>query len=71
MPINDEVLAALVTPEGIIEIGEWIFKINKINNSVAALHESNSHFLTELKSDIANPNIYLFSTNDDILDLLE
>lgn len=71
MAINDEHLAAFVSPEGIIEIGEWIFKINPAKSLVTVLNEKDENLYQDLLNDVSNPKIYKFSTNDDVLDLLE
>lgn len=71
MAINDEHLAALVNPQGIIEIGEWIIKINPAKSLVTVLNEKDENLYPDLLNDVSNPKIYQFSTNDDVLDLLE
>ncbi|WP_299254965.1 hypothetical protein, partial [uncultured Cytophaga sp.] len=71
MTINDETLAALVNSDGILEIGEWICKINPAKSLVTVLNEADENMYQDLVNDVSNPKIYIFSTNDDVLDLLE
>ena len=63
----------MLSPEGIIQIGKWIFKIDAENEKVYALHEQNRKLLAELKKDTpaASDKIRVFSTNDEVLSILE
>jgi len=71
MAINDASLAALVNPDGIIEIGQWIIKINPAKSMVTVINECDEDLYQDLINDVKNPKIYEFNTDDEVLDLLE
>lgn len=70
--IEDDYLASMLSPEGIVQIGEWIFKLDIPNEKVYALNEKDQNLIGELKKDTpAHDKIQIFSTDDDVLDLLK
>ncbi|WMJ74999.1 hypothetical protein RCC89_17780 [Cytophagaceae bacterium ABcell3] len=72
LPFEDDYLANFLTPEGIIEIGDYVFKINMPDEKVYALHkEKVKENLQDLYEEKRNNAILEFSTNDEVLTLLE
>lgn len=70
--IEDDYLASMLSPEGILQIGEWIFKLDLPNKKVYALHEKDQDLLDELKKAApSHDKIRLFSTDDEVLLMLE
>lgn len=70
--IDDEFIANLLNKDGIVQIGDWIIKVDLANQKVTALNKENSKYYNDLK--IGNPidNVIIhFSTEDDVLGLLE
>lgn len=70
LDIEDEFLASILNSDGIVQIGEWLFKVNLQNKTVLALNSSNIELYNELCSNTENDLIYSYSTDDDVLDLI-
>lgn len=65
-------ISLLLSSQGVIQIDDWIFKIDKENERVLALHKEHENQINDLlNGNVSNPNIRLFSTEDDILSILE
>lgn len=70
--IEDDYLASMLSPEGILQIGAWICKLDIPNQKVYALHEKDKSLLSELKKDFpSHDKIKVFSTDDEVLPMLE
>ncbi|MFP4293536.1 MAG: hypothetical protein ACLFQ0_18030 [Cyclobacteriaceae bacterium] len=69
--IEDEYISSLMNQDGILQIGEYLFKINVNQELVYALHESNKRHYNDLVGENEeSKKIMIFSTNDDVLPLL-
>jgi hypothetical protein len=67
----NEFLASILNEDGLIVIGDYYFRINMNSEKVFVLPLKNESELDDLKQEnIANQNILIFSTNDDVLPLL-
>ena len=72
LPFIDEVLPSLLSPEGVIQIGDNIIKIDMNNKLAFVLKSSEESEINALyHSDTTNENIMVFSTYDEVLTLLE
>jgi hypothetical protein len=73
LPFEDEYLANFLTPEGVIEVGDYVFKINMPEEKVFVLHKDNigSHLTDLYNENVIKDIVFEFSTNDEILTLLE
>lgn len=69
--LYDDFLPTILNEDKIVQIGKWIIKVDIQNEKVFVLSEENEKFYNDLKENINNKNIYVFSTEDDVLDLLE
>ena len=70
--IEDEYLASMLSPEGLVQIGEWIFKLDMPNKKCYALAQKDEILLGEMKKAAPfSDKIQAFSTDDEVLDLLE
>lgn len=71
--VEDDYLGSMLNPDGMIQIGAWIFKIDIPHEKVFALHEKyKSAALASLKKgDTSHDKVKVFSTNEDVLLILE
>jgi hypothetical protein len=70
--IEDDYLASMLNPKGIVQIGEWIIKVDVPNKKVYALNEKDENLINDLEKDIpSHEKIRLFSTDDEVLVMLE
>ncbi len=73
--IEDEYLAAVLSPENVIKVGKWAFRIDVINEIVAVVDASSEKEvarLFDLETKLTEKEgVMLFSTNDDIFADLE
>lgn len=70
--IEDEYLASLLSPESIVQIDNYIFKIDACNKKVYALKAADEVYIAELKKETpSHPKITVFSTDDEVLNLIE
>ncbi len=72
--IEDEYLAAVLSPENIIQIGKWAFRIDILNERVAVVEADSKENVARLfdinyKTQL-DENFMLFSTDDNILEAL-
>lgn len=68
---SNDFLASILNEDGLIAIGEYYFKINLNSERVFVLSVKNESELEDLKQEaVANQNILIFSTDDDVLLLL-
>lgn len=75
MPVDDIILALLINPSGIIQIEDYIFRIDINNSSVlvyqmGTIEHINSEKITDLTLGVKSAGINQYSTSDDLLDLL-
>ena len=54
-----------------MQIGQWIIKVDMRNEIVSVISEENINYYEDLIENIDNDSIYKFSTEDEVLDLLE
>ena len=66
-----EFLLTILNEDKIVQIGEWIIKVDMEKNVLSVINEKNSELIDNLIDGVANEKIYHFSTDDDVLDLLE
>ncbi len=68
----DSFLAEILNADGIVQIGEYLYKIDFSNGVVGVLH---SDYLSDypdlVELDSLNPNVRRFTTGDDVIDLAE
>ena len=70
--IEVDFLQTILNKDAAVQIGDYIYKINKAQEKVFALHVSYSNEYNDVVSgNTSNPNILEFSTSDDVLDLIE
>lgn len=70
--MEDDYLASLMNEDGIIQIGKYLFKIDVNQELVFALNEANKAAYADLvATNTKNEDIMIFSTNDEVLILLE
>jgi len=71
--IDNEFLASILSPEGIIQIEKWIFKVNPQKEVVTVLETENlnEQNYSDLINDRKNPKIYSFQDRFDVIDLLQ
>ena len=67
-----ELLARMINKDHIVQIGNYIFKIEPSVGKVYALHEDNAVSYPDLVNmNISNSAIKVFSTDDDVIELLK
>jgi len=66
-----EFLLTILNEDKIVQIGEWIIKVDMEKNIVSVINEENYDLVDNLIEGVTNKKIYQFSTSDDVLDLLE
>jgi len=68
---SNEFLSTILNEDGLIAIGEYYFKINLNSEKVFVLPLKNESEFDDLKQEnVANQNILIFATDDDVLLLL-
>lgn len=69
---NDPYFEALLNPDKIIQIGEFIYRINASSKKVFVLPSEKSSEYTDLVNEnTGNSNIRVYSTEDNVLELVE
>lgn len=76
--INDVItstfLSAVLNADGIVQIGNYLFNVDLANERCYAMHSSytanSSNYNDLLNANTGNPNLFNFSTDDDVLDNL-
>jgi hypothetical protein len=69
--LYDDFLLSILNEDKIVQIGQWIIKVDLESEIVSALSEDNINFYNDLVNDVDNDSIFQFSTDDDVLDLLD
>ena len=69
---NEVEVAHLLNAEGVIQIGEWIIRVDKANEKVFVLNQTQeSQYNDLLSGNTSNVNLKVYSTDDDVLSSLE
>jgi hypothetical protein len=69
--IEDEYISSLMNEDGVLQIGQYLFKINVNQELVFALNESDKNHYDELVAENdKNEKIMVFTTSDDVLPML-
>lgn len=69
--LYDDFLLSILNEDKIVQIGQWIIKVDMENEIVSVISEDNIDLIKNMVDDVENENIYKFTTEDDVLDLLE
>lgn len=70
--IDDDYLRSLLNQDNIMQIGDYLYRINKTDESVYVLPAENINQYSDLVSEnIKNLNIKVYSTDDDVIELVE
>ncbi|MCS6794580.1 MAG: hypothetical protein NZ516_01320 [Raineya sp.] len=65
-------ISALLNTNGILQLNQWILRIDKANERVLVLQENHESQINDLiNGNTSNPNIQVFSTDDDVISILE
>ncbi len=70
LPVLDDYLATILSPEGLIQIGKWIFKINLPEEKCYVLEESNIESYSDLINENVSNHVRVFPTSETVLDVL-
>lgn len=72
-PVEDEFLASILNPDGIVQIGEWLFKVNLEKDIVLAMNQKYKNFFYNdlVNEKIDNKQIYVYSTDDEVINLIK
>ncbi|HGJ67209.1 TPA: hypothetical protein ENS27_17755 [bacterium] len=68
--LYDPFLLEILNEDKIVEIGEWIIKVDMPNNKVFALHINDSVYINDLKDNQSNEKIYTFAPDQEVLKIL-
>jgi hypothetical protein len=69
---SNDFISTLLNANGMISIGDYYFKINLGTERALVLAKEHAQELADLENEnLENENIMVFSTSDDVLDLLE
>jgi hypothetical protein len=71
LPIADPVVATLLSPQAILQVGENAYKVDKKNESVFVVKDVNSVTLRELEKGENGRGVLRYSTDDDVIPLVE
>ena len=70
--INSDFLKTILNKDAAVQIGNYIYKIDIANEKVFALHASHEdQYVDVVNGNTSNSNVQSFSTNDNVLDLIE
>ncbi len=69
--LYDDFLLSILNEDKIVQIGQWVIKVDMESGLVSALSEDDIIFYDDLVNDAINDKIYRFTTGDDVLDLLD
>ena len=69
--IDDNFLSVVLNSDQVIQIKNYLYRINKTSNKVFVLHKNFCNFYLDLiNENTTNEKILVFSTEDDVFDLL-
>ena len=70
--LGDDDLAQILNEDWIVQIGDYLYRVNKPTELVYVLPASNvSEYQDLVNENVANKNIRKFSTEDDVIELAE
>lgn len=70
--IGDDYLASILNEDWIVQIGDYLYRVNKPNEKVFALPAKHIDQYDQLVDEnLKNANILVYSTNDDVIELVE
>ena len=70
--IYDDYFRAILNPDRVVQIGTYIFRINATQEKVFMLPSAyTGQYASLLAEDISNTNIKLYSTAEDVLDIIQ
>lgn len=70
--IADDVMSAILNKDGVVQIGDYVYRINKSTEKVFVLPASKISAYDELVAESkTNPDVRKFSTSDEVIDLAE
>jgi hypothetical protein len=70
--IQDDYLASILNEDCIVQIGEYLYRVNVASESVYVMSSQFIELYEDLvNEDITNKNIMKFSTDEDVIDLVE
>lgn len=70
--LGDDDLAQILNEDWIVQIGDYLYRVNKPTESVYVLPASKvSEYQDLVNENVANKNIRKFSTEDDVIELVE
>ena len=70
--IHNDFLQTILNKDAAVQIGNYIYKIDKAKEKVFVIHSSHANEYNDIvRGNTGNPNILEFSTSDDVLNLIE
>ena len=70
--VDDEFLASLLNQDNIMQIGDYLYRVNKSKESVYVLAAEHFNQYTDLVNEnLNNENVREYSTNEDVVELVE
>jgi hypothetical protein len=70
--VKDAYLAQILNKDLTVQIGDWIYRVNKLTEKVYVLAVKNASQYDDLIAEnVSNPNILEFSTEENVIELLE
>lgn len=71
-PVEDDYLASILNKDQIVQIGDYLYRVNIADEKVFVLPAENIEQYSDLKGEnTKNKNIAVYSTGDDVIDLVE
>lgn len=76
LPADDIILALILNPQGIVQINNYVFKVDLVNETVLVYQLStdesqNQSKITDMINNIKSSGILQYSTTDNLIDLLD
>lgn len=69
---ENEPLSKIISSQGVIQIDDWIIKVDVVGERVYALHKNHENEISDLiNGNLNNPNLIIYNTEDEVLTLLE
>jgi len=69
--LYDEFLLAILSDDKLVQIEDWIFKVDLENDAIIVMSAKYQEFLPNLKSGDYNEFMYMLSPDDDVIDIIE
>lgn len=71
-PIGDDYLSSLLNEDWIVQIGDYLYRVNKPEDKVYVLHtEYENEYEDLVNENLSNSHIKEYSTNDEVIELVE